>query len=220
MDMMRIGDQDESTIAEIAATLPDNEAGMIEQARQAIAAFDRAVMRGDSQAATQAADRYDAVTWRLNNGTFFGCRSSDVSAGSRVERACSKAPGEVPGWGQKGAFVVSVNGMRAIVETHPHSLRYAQWLNFHAIDLERRFLSETGFRSHLQPFTPGVTIQQAARDYIAASQAGNHYGVAIREPHTLSQVIKARQPWVRRTLCDMDEPVSYQENDGQLGMII
>lgn len=87
--------------AELLAELPADRDGLLAAAVAAVVEIDAAVMRGDGAAAEQAGDRYEAIIWKLNGGTNFGCMADDEAAGHVIERHCAAVPGEVPLWGCK-----------------------------------------------------------------------------------------------------------------------
>ena len=134
--------------AELLAELPADRDGLLAAAVAAVVEIDAAVMRGDGAAAEVAGDRYEAIIWKLNGGTNFGCMADDEAAGRVIERHCAAVPGEVPLWGQRGQFLAVTGDMRALVE---YEAGYGGPLNahfqFHAVDLDRPFISETGYRS-------------------------------------------------------------------------
>ncbi len=93
----------------------------------------------------------------------------------RFERETAHLPatlreGEVPLWGQVGRFVVETCGMRARIETRGlFGVCGHASFNTHAVDLDRPFLSETGFRSFLgygPGDTPGLTVDAYVRPII------------------------------------------------------
>lgn len=148
----------------LAKTLPEGDSALLDVAKQAVEAFDVAIMAGDDTAAAVAFDLYEAVVFVLNGWTFFACRGDDEAAGYVVARHCAAVSGAVPGWGQSGEFVIEADGMRALVVTGWKFGGWLQHFSFHAIDFDRPFISETGYRSHFQsqPYA-GVTVDEAAR---------------------------------------------------------
>ena len=52
---------------------------------------------------------------RLNHGDP-GILADDDASGRALERAFASVPGDVPLWGQKGDFVIEVNGMQVRIE--------------------------------------------------------------------------------------------------------
>lgn len=152
-----------------AAMLPCCKEELLLAARKAAYELHYAFMQGDVLRAGFADERYQAVIWKLNGGTFIGAMSSDVAPGNLVEQFCRAAPEEVPGWGQSGTFPIEVNQIRAQVKY--------RWLGqgrthyeFTALD-KGEFISETGFRSHFDNWKAGHTVKQAAvaifQEYLA-----------------------------------------------------
>nr|WP_011666375.1 hypothetical protein [Bordetella pertussis]WNV60317.1 KlcB [Bordetella pertussis]BAF33450.1 KlcB [Bordetella pertussis] len=166
--------------AELLAELPADRDGLLAAAVAAVVEIDAAVMRGDGAAAEQAGDRYEAIIWKLNGGTNFGCMADDEAAGHVIERHCAAVPGEVPLWGQRGQFLAVAGDVRALVE---YEAGYGGPLNahfqFHAIDLDRPFISATGYRSHFDTVRGCMTVDEAARGIMAAMLAEKKRPVLI-----------------------------------------
>ena len=83
--------------------------------------------------------------------------------------------GTVPLWGQTGDFIITVDDMRVRIELEGMfglAARFSFWPGFsaHAVDHDRPFLSETGYRSflgiHAEP-QPGLTPDTFTRNVIA-----------------------------------------------------
>ena len=72
--------------AELLAELPADRDGLLAAAVAAVVEIDAAVMRGDGAAAELAGDRYEAIIWKLNGGTNFGCMADDEAAGRVIEQ--------------------------------------------------------------------------------------------------------------------------------------
>ena len=103
----RLRERDEAA-ADLAAELPEERAGLLAVAAEAVAACHAAVLASDGGAAEAAASRYDASIWKLNGGTYQGCKdgANPEAAGTLIELHCSAAPGLVPMWGQSGEFLM------------------------------------------------------------------------------------------------------------------
>ncbi|MET3625160.1 hypothetical protein [Burkholderia ambifaria] len=159
--------------AELAATLPADRAGLLAAALSAISAMHAAVLEANAKAAGTAADRYEAVVWKLNGGTFRGSRdpANPDAAGHLVEQHCSAAPGTVPMWGQRGEFLITVSGVRAVVELRDGFGRYRVGFAFHVVDADKPFISETGYKSHFETFKGGRTVEQVAIAVFSAQLA-------------------------------------------------
>ena len=166
--------------AELLAELPADRDGLLAAAVAAVVEIDAAVMRGDGAAAELAGDRYEAIIWKLNGGTNFGCMADDEAAGRVIERHCAAVPGEVPLWGQRGQFLAVTGDMRALVE---YEAGYGGPLNahfqFHAVDLDGPFISATGYRSHFDTARGCMTVDEVARGILTAMLAEKKRPVLI-----------------------------------------
>lgn len=201
--------------AELAATLPADRAGLLAAALGAISAIHASVLEANEKAAEAAADRYEAVVWKLNGGTFFG--SYDVAnqnaAGHLVEQYCSAAPGTVPMWGQRGEFLVTVSGVRAIVELRDGFGRFRTGFSFHVVDADKPFISETGYKSHFETFKGGRTVEQVA---IAVFSAYLAEGRRMVDPESRKRVgSKRRWSWLAPAPATPAE-LEFEEPGGQL----
>nr|CDG15364.1 FIG00466505: hypothetical protein [Yersinia pestis 16/95] len=176
----RAGQDWSAPAAELLAELPADRDGLLAAAVAAVVEIDAAVMRGDGAAAELAGERYEAIIWKLNGGTNFGCMAHDEAAGRVIERHCAAVPGDVPLWGQRGQFLVVAGGVRALVE---YEAGYGGPLNahfqFHAVDLDRPFISATGYRSHFDTARGCMTVDEVARGILAAMLAEKKRPVLI-----------------------------------------
>ncbi len=72
---------------------------------------------------------------------------------------CQAGTGKVPKWGQKGAFVVVVDGMHVLVEFGSLGSHGTIQFSFHAVDSDAWFISETGYRSHSDDLRFSLTVE-------------------------------------------------------------
>jgi hypothetical protein len=197
-----------------AAALPDDMAALLASAAEAIEAYHHAVMRCDDHAADDALTWVNAVVWKLNGGTMFGCKAHEDAPAYVVERHCAAVPGAVPKWGQRGEFVIEVSGMRALVEVGDGLAWRMHHLAFHAVDLHTPFISETGYRSHFAEPVGGVTVDQAVRGILAAMLKSQ--GRKMVEPqYRQRREQEAPRAWLRGLLAVGDEPAVFEDNGGQ-----
>lgn len=112
---------------------------------------------------------------KLNGGNR-GILADDDSPGYVLARETAAAPDTVPIWGQKGSFTVTAAGTRVRIEMDGVFGLFATsgfWLGFsaHAVDFDRPFISQTGYRSflgiHAAPVA-GMTPDRFAAEVIAA----------------------------------------------------
>ena len=158
--------------AELLAELPTDRDELLAAAVAAVVEIDAAIMRGDGAAAEAASDRYEAVIWKMNGGTHVGSMADHDAPGQVIERHCAAVPGDVPLWGQRGQFLVADGDMRALVEYEAgYGWPLGAHFQFHVIDLDRPFISETGYRSHFDTARGCMTVDEVARGILAAQRA-------------------------------------------------
>ncbi|WP_051952596.1 hypothetical protein [Methylocapsa aurea] len=112
---------------------------------------------------------------KLNGGTC-GIIAGPDAPGCILERESAAPPDSAPLWGQAGEFVVTVGAMRVRIELHGMfgiGSTFCLFPGFyaHAVDRDRPFLSETGFRAFFGvsgQLIPGLTTADFVRETIAA----------------------------------------------------
>ena len=108
----------------------------------------------------------------MNGGTHVGSMADHDAPGQVIERHCAAVPGDVPLWGQRGQFLVADGDMRALVEYEAgYGGPLGAHFQFHVIDLDRPFISETGYRSHFDTARGCMTVDEVARGILAAQRA-------------------------------------------------
>ena len=99
-----------------------------------------------------------------------------------LERATAAPAGTVPLYGQTGDFTIDVNGMRVRIEMDGMygigmmSNSPAPGFSVHAVDYDKPFISETGYRSFIgyRPgMPPGTTPDELVRQVIKAHISGS-----------------------------------------------
>ncbi|EBU8392560.1 klcB [Salmonella enterica subsp. enterica serovar Typhimurium] len=161
-------DELDDLMAGLAASMPSDLDGLLAVARAAVDELHAGVMACDDAAVELATNRYEAATWKLNGGTFFGCQADQDAAGCVIDRHCSAAPGDVPCWGQAGQFLVEVEGLRALVDFGGGIGAMGCHFAFNVVDLDKPFISETGYRSHFDRLRGGMTVDAVAAAIFAA----------------------------------------------------
>lgn len=149
-------------MAKLAALMPTDRAGLLAVAKVAADELHAGVMACDDDAVKLAKNRYEAATWKLNGGTLFGSQGDQEAAGCLIDRYCSAEPGDVPGWGQLGQFLIEAKGLRALVDFGGGIGLMGCHFVFNAVDLDKPFVSETGYRSHFDRLRGGITVDAAA----------------------------------------------------------
>jgi hypothetical protein len=117
----------------------------------------------------------------MNGGTHFGSMADDDAPGRVIERHCAAVPGEVPLWGQRGQFLVERGNVRALVEYEAgFGGPLGAHFQFHALDLDKPFISETGYRSHFDTARGCMTVAEVAGGILSAMLAEKKRPVMIQ----------------------------------------
>ena len=133
---------------------------------------------GDRREVRQSNRKTRRLRGQLNGGEK-GFLAHDDAPGCALARETAAVPGAVPLWGQTGDFIVAVGAMRIRIERDGLfgiGSGFSFWPGFaaHAVEWDRPFLSETGYRSflgiHAAP-VPGLTPDAFAAKVIAAHVA-------------------------------------------------
>lgn len=201
-------------VMQLAAALPEAAPALLDVAMQAVRDIDAAVRAGDDPSLALATARYDAVVWKLNGGTFFGCDGGPNASAAVVGRHCAAVPGAVPLWGQNGEFLIEVEGIRAVVRVEGPRFSWMNHFEFHAIDPDTPFISETGYRSHFARPVGECTVDDAAALHLRAilAEKGRVMIEVKRRPEIAAG---ERFPWVR-VVAPVPAAVSaYVEQGGQ-----
>ncbi|MDG4901407.1 MULTISPECIES: hypothetical protein [unclassified Mesorhizobium] len=134
-----------------------------------------AMLAADVQTAMSLRKKAELLAVRLNGGEP-GILAGEVAPGRVLARETAAASGAAPLWGQEGEFAIIVDGTRVRIELDGIfgiGSGFMFWPGFaaHAVDLDRPFISETGYRSflgiHADP-APGLTPDAFAEKVIAA----------------------------------------------------
>jgi hypothetical protein len=168
-------------VVAIAQTLPDDPAHLLSLAMQTVVGYDAAVRFGDLAAMRDCELAYDAAVYRLNGDTMFGSMdgSNPDAGGIRVELHCAAAPGDVPMFGQKGAFEILIDGIPSLVVVDFTGGRLWPHLNFHVVDQNAFFISATGYRSHFTQPQQADSVKVFAEREFAALLKKNRAPIAL-----------------------------------------
>ncbi len=133
---------------------------------------DAAFLAADVDAIKSIYAEAEALASLLHGGTS-GMLAHDGAGTILAEK--TRAPlGTVPLWGQEGEFIIEASGVSVRMETDGIfgvGTRYILLPGFyaHAIDFDKPFISETGYRSFIgfgANIEPGVTIEAFAKALI------------------------------------------------------
>lgn len=154
--------------------LPSNYDAAIPFYRGLIERHHVAMVAADAEETMRLREEAHRLALRLNGGGP-GILASHDSPGNVLARETVPPRNAVPLWGQEGDFLVTVGTMRVRIVMNGMfgiTSRICYWPGFgaYAVDQDRPFLSETGYRSflgiHADP-EPGLTTEEFARKVIA-----------------------------------------------------
>jgi hypothetical protein len=118
--------------------LASDEAGLMNQARAALKAYDAAKRLDDHKQCGDLRERLDAIAMRLP------LDDEEDDAEERLTRLLAAAPGKVPLWGQKGGFIITCK-FRSGVTCRAVIRSSMDGLNASAFDWDGMFLTATGY---------------------------------------------------------------------------
>ena len=159
-----------------------------------------AMLAGQADEAMFCREEARRLAVRLNGGNR-GILADETSPGNVLAHETAAAPDAVPLWGQKGSFIVAAAGIRVRIEmdgVFGICATSSFWPGFaaHAVDFDRPFISETGYRSFLGIYAapvPDITPDSFAAEIIAAHCPPGHEGTARAHRAPLSQAGSVRE---------------------------
>lgn len=162
--------EEKRVLDEKLAKLPDDFDALTDFYLDATKRYDEAERKADLAAAEAAFNDMDLAEMKANGGTHSGIATHESPA-EKLRRAATRPAGEIPGWGESGAFLASHEGVTAIVKKDGSS-----W-SIYAVKFNDLFPSSTGYQSVLLDFardyygkTPrGMTVEEYAKVVIQAS---------------------------------------------------
>lgn len=120
--------------------------------RELLRAHNSAMLACDGDEIVRLRAEARLLAAKLNGGSF-GILAGPESPGNVLMDRTAAPEGHVPLWGQKGEFIIDIHDIPVRVEMEGMLgiASHCHWLGFaiHAVDRDRPFLSETGYRSFL-----------------------------------------------------------------------
>lgn len=136
-----------------------------------------AMLKGDAKEVARLRDEAHNLAYKLN-GFEPGILAGDDAPGCVLAKLTRAPDGQVPLWGQEGTFEIRHRDMRVRIEMEGMfgiGATAMAWMGFgaNAVDVDRPFLSETGYRSFLgcggalEPgYTPDTFAAAIVRSYV------------------------------------------------------
>jgi hypothetical protein len=162
---------DEQRIAHIPSTMED----AIPYYRKLIERHHAAMLAGDVPTAMKVREEAHDLAYKVNGGDVAIKGGPDAPA-YVLERATAAPAGTVPMWGQTGQFTIHLGAIPVRIEQEGMfgiGASFGVWPGFgaHAVDYQKPFFSETGYRSFVgchADMGPGTTPDVFAREMIQA----------------------------------------------------
>lgn len=201
------------------ALLPEGEEALLSHAAMRLEQFNDAMVCGDSQAIETAALFYWAAVWRLNGDTGFGCALAGGGL-HKVQQYLAPPLGRPTRWGERGEWLLEVDGMRLWVRAGCSSLAGAHGVMLHAVDAAEPFLNEHGEQQvQLWPYEcQGLDFARALREEVQRLLAGECPPVALRES---ARAAVKRPAWLDSALGGVtrngQQPLLLSELDAPAG---
>lgn len=178
--------------------LPDDRNELLHAAMQAVVAFNDAILAGDEESAIAADNRYWGIIIKLNGNELCGCtdRGNPEAGGILAREFCKASPGTAPIWSQDGIFAIEVDGVRAVVEVGDGFSPLFAHFQFHAIDVYRTFISETGYRSCFEKIRLGMTVLEMAEAIFASLLTKGRMSAVRKETRDRNEDPLSRWSWL------------------------
>ncbi|MBY0374608.1 MAG: hypothetical protein K2Q23_11480 [Bryobacteraceae bacterium] len=155
--------------------LPDTMEEALPFLRDLLARHHAAMLAGDADTVETLREEAGNLAYKLNNYEP-GILADEDAPGCVLARLTRAEEGTSPLWGQAAVFEVRYKRMRVRIEMdgiYGIGASHMSWIRFsaHAVELEKPFLSDTGYRSFLGvggALRPGFTPESFAAAIIAA----------------------------------------------------
>jgi hypothetical protein len=191
----------EQETARLPATLDE----AIPYYRRLIEHHHTAMLSADAKTAMAIRDEAYDLARKVNGGNVAIMGHADAPA-YVLERATSAPAGTVPLWGQTGEFTITIGNMAVRIEQEGVfgvAAEFHLWPGFaaHAVDYQKPFLSDTGYRSFLgchMEMVPGITPDLFAREMIQTFVARECKGKLHRIGQSYIERRPVGPPWNTR----------------------
>jgi hypothetical protein len=166
---------DEMLHEQKTAHLPATMAEAIPYYRKLIERHHAAMLAGDAATAMKIREEAHELAYKVN-GDDAAIKGGPDAPCYVLERATAASAGTVPMWGQTGEFTITLRSVPVRIEQDGMfgtGASHMLWPGFatHAVDYQRPFLSETGYRCFIgchADMVPGITPDVLAREMIQA----------------------------------------------------
>lgn len=200
------------------SALPDTMEAAIPVYRGLIERYHAAVIAGDFTLAEKIEDEADDLAAHLNGDTRMGM---GVQGGvcDQLAEATAAEKNAVPQWGQRGEFIIEAAGCRVRIEQHGMLDLGGMGLpgfDANIVDLDKPFISETGYRSFIGGvfavmMPAGATPDVAARFEIERDLMTDALSGKCRK--TPKQLVMMKEEY--RKFREPGAPAEEEQTDGE-----
>jgi hypothetical protein len=203
---------DEMLHEQETAHIPSTMEGAIPYYRKLIDRHHAAMLVGNVPAAMAIREEAHDLAVKVNGGKLLGISGGPDAPVHVLERATAAPAGTVPMWGQTGEFTINVGQMPVLIKQDGMfgiGASHMLWPGFgaHAVDYQKPFLSETGYRSFIgchADMVPGTTPDAFAQEIIQAYVASECKG----------KQRKIERGYVEREMARRAEKAQPQQQNG------
>src|SRR5262245_42305227 len=139
---------DQAEFERATADLPGSVEAAGPYFHELIKRYHSAIIAGDQAGADDAREDAAILAIHFNGNTSFGMKVRGETC-DQLDALVAAPAGEIPLWGQTGTFVIEVDGCRIRIECDGIYGLSALSFSANAIDWDKPFISETGYRSFL-----------------------------------------------------------------------
>jgi len=163
--------------------LPDTMEAAVPFLKDLIARHHQAMAGGNGKLVRSLREEAVKLATKLNSFEA-GILADDDAPGCALDRLTRATEGQDPLWGQSGSFIVTYKEMQVRIEMdglYGIAAAHMTWLGFgaHAIERNKPFLSDTGFRSFLgvggqlaEGYTPRTFVEAIIDGYVMKELKG------------------------------------------------
>ncbi|MEW4339718.1 hypothetical protein [Chromobacterium vaccinii] len=127
--------------------------------------YHQAILASDFTGAGKVRADYRELCTHLSGATLVGSVPGASSSGERLDMALAAEDGVEPLWGQRGRFLVVVDGLPAVVKTLGLSSTWNVF-TFYAVEAKAPFIGPSGYRTHYCAPAPGKMPAEQAVDVL------------------------------------------------------
>lgn len=182
----------------------------LDAGQQSIARFHAAIVNADRDGSIRERLRYLELLAEICGQALIGSEPGKSPKIEQYETAIAAKDGDEPVWGQRGRFVVVIEGVPVLVNSSGlGSMWSAFTFQFHAISTKAPFLAPLGYRSHHGSQQFAKTTREAAIDVLQSLAKTELKPMIVLPERTQLQIeTLAKLPFVQGALAGLTDPTA------------